>query len=442
MTENYISKRTGMKRNSIVFLIMIMISQSGYGQNQVTLSECYDLAESNTGLLREKENYALISGLKDENIRKNLMPSLDLGGTFLYNSSVIDMGSTLGNLPFPGIADAIDPMPHEQYRLTLEVNQVIYDGGAVKNARALGQADLAISQKETDTGILRIRDEVTGYFFSILLLSRQAEVLNNYLDVINSKTAALQSAIDNGAALRSDLDVISSEKIKLEQQISENLIRKNALVRILSDLTGKAIDPSSRFVLPGLSYSLSYELRRPELDLLELGINRLDAVAATVESQRKPKAFGMATLGYGNPPGNNFLRDEFAPYYVLGAGLKWNIFDWDKTRNEKEILAVQKTILEDRRNDLSDNLKRLLDAKKAEIDGLNSLLDTDIELIALRKRITATAGSQYQNGTITATEYLSEMNAENQALLNHEIHKINLSLAMVAFMNISGQEIR
>ncbi|MDX9810926.1 MAG: TolC family protein, partial [Bacteroidales bacterium] len=201
-----------MKRNSIVFLIMIMLSQSGYGQNQVTLSECYDLAESNTGLLREKENYALISGLKDENIRKNLMPSLDLGGTFLYNSSVIDMGSTFGNLPFPGIADAISPMPHEQYRLTLEINQVIYDGGAVKNARALGQTELAISQKETETGIRRIRDEVTGYFFNILLLSRQAEVLNNYLEVLNKKTSALQSAIDNGAALRSDLDVLSSEK--------------------------------------------------------------------------------------------------------------------------------------------------------------------------------------------------------------------------------------
>lgn len=430
-----------MKRNNIVFLILILLSHTAYGQDQVTLSECYDLAEANTGLLREKDNYALISGLKDENLRKNHMPSLDLGGTFLYNSSVIDMGSTLGNLPFPGIADAISPMPHEQYRLTLEVNQVIYDGGAVKNARALGQADLAISQKETETGLRRIRDEVTSYFFSILILSRQEEVLNNYLDVLNKKTVALQSAIDNGAALRTDLDVLSSGKIELEQQISENRIKKNALIRILSDLTGKPIDPSSQFVLPGLSSSLSWELRRPEIDLIDLGINRLDAVAATVGSQRMPKAFGLATLGYGNPPGNNFLRDEFAPYYVLGAGLKWNIFDWNRTKNEKEILAVQKTILQDRKNDLSDNLKRLLDAKKAEIDGLNSLLATDIELIALRKRITAAAGSQYQNGTITATEYLSEMNAENQALLNHEIHKINLSLAMVRFMNISGQEI-
>ena len=34
-----------------------------------------------------------------------------------------------------------------------------------------------------------------------------------------------------------------------------------------------------------------------------------------------PKAFGFATLGYGNPPGSNFFKDEFAPYYILGQGL-------------------------------------------------------------------------------------------------------------------------
>jgi len=431
-----------MKKNSIVFLIMILLSPALYGQDTVTLEECYDLAEANTGLLRERENHALISGMKDENLRNNWLPSLDLGGTFVYNSSVIDMGSTLGNLPFPGIGDVISPMPHEQYRLTLEVNQVIYDGGTVKNARKLGQADLAISQKETETGLWKIRDEVTNYFFSILLLSKQEEVLDNYLGVIDRKMNALRSAVDNGAALRSDLDVLGSEKIRITQQIEGNQIRKNALINILSGLTGKPIHPSSRFVLPEPGSSLSYELRRPELDLLDLSMNRLSAVSATIGSQRTPKAFGFATLGYGNPPGNNFLRDEFAPYYVVGAGLKWNIFDWNRTRNEKEILTVQRNILEDRRKDLSDNLKRVLDARKAEIDVLRSLLETDRDLIAMRKRITATAESQYQNGTITATEYLSEMNAENQAVLDHEIHRINLSLAIVGFINISGQQIR
>jgi outer membrane protein TolC len=55
--------------------------------------------------------------------------------------------------------------------------------------------------------------------------------------------------------------------------------------------------------------------------------------------------------------------------------------------------------------------------------------------------ITASSESQYQNGTITATEYLNELNSERQAMINFEIHKINLSMARIEYLNISGQEI-
>ena len=160
-----------------------------------------------------------------------------------------------------------------------------------------------------------------------------------------------------------------------------------------------------------------------------------------IQSKRMPKAFGFATLGYGNPPGTNFFKDEFAPYYILGAGLKWNIFDWNKVKNEKQVISLQQGIIDNRKSDLTDNLKRLLDAKSAEISSLRSLLESDSELIAIRKRITAAAESQYENGTITATDYMNEMISQRQAELNFEIHKINLAMAQVEYMNISGKEI-
>jgi outer membrane protein TolC len=62
-------------------------------------------------------------------------------------------------------------------------------------------------------------------------------------------------------------------------------------------------------------------------------------------------------------------------------------------------------------------------------------------LIVLRKKITAAAESQYENGTITATDYMNEMTAEREALINYEIHRISLAMAQVEYMNISGKEI-
>ena len=158
-----------------------------------------------------------------------------------------------------------------------------------------------------------------------------------------------------------------------------------------------------------------------------------------IESKRMPKAVGFATFGYGNPPGSNFFKNEFAPYYLLGASIKWNIFDWNKAKNEKQIITYQQQILENRKNDLTDNLKRLLESKTSEILSLKTLIESDSELITLRKRITASAESQYQNGTITATDYLNELNSERQAVINYEIHKINLAMAKIEYLNISGK---
>ena len=251
----------------------------------------------------------------------------------------------------------------------------------------------------------------------------------------------MQSGIDNGVIMKSDADVLTSEKIKIEQQLDENEIRKTSFLKVLSELTGSKTDSSTQFIIPATTEEISDELSRPELQLFDLRKQQLAAGIKVIDSKRMPKAFGFATFGYGNPPGSNFFKNEFAPYYLIGASIKWNIFDWNKARNEKQIISLQQGIIDNRKNDLSDNLHRLLESKNSEILSLKKLIETDSELIVLRKRITASAESQYHNGTITATEYLNELNSERQAVINNEIHKINLTMAKVEYLNISGKEI-
>ncbi len=429
-----------MKRKLLIgFLFLIPFTV--FSQKIMTLRECYDKAMSATPIAGEREAWSQISAVRDKNLSKSWLPTLDAGGSFLYNSSVIDMTDILGSLPIPGIAGAIKPLPHEQYKITVDINQIIYDGGAIKGARALEKADLSINEKQTETDLYKLRGQINGYYFNILLLDRQKELLHSYHDLITKRIASMNSGLANGIVLKSDVDVLASEKIKLEQQISENEIRKASLMKILSSLTGTEIDASTQFILPSPGEELSEELLRPEMQIFDLRKKQLDAGLQVIQSKRMPKAAGFATLGYGNPPGSNFFRDEFAPYYILGASVKWNIFDWNRSKNEKQVISLQQNIIDSRKSELTDNLKRLLDAKSAEISSLKSLIESDDELITLRKRITAAAESQYENGTINATDYMNELTAERQALINYEIHKINLAMAQIEYLNISGKEI-
>jgi outer membrane protein TolC len=430
-----------MKRKILILIVLVAGSSAISGQKILTLKECYDRAAAKSALASEKEAYSGISALKDLNLSKGWLPTLDANGSFVYNSSVVDMKSALGALPIPGIADAIKPLPHEQYKITVDINQVIYDGGAIKGARELEKADLSVNEKQTEADLYKLKGQINGCYFSILLLDKQKELIKTHLEIIVKRISSMESAIRNGVILKTDLDVLTSQRIMLDQQITEITIKRESLVKILSDLTGTEIDQPAEFMIPFVPGNLAPGMSRPEIQLFDLRKEQLGASLKIVDSRRMPRAYGFATLGYGNPPGSNFFKDEFAPYYIVGAGVKWNIFDWNRVKNEKKVISLQQSIIDNRKADLTDNLSRMLEAKNAEIMSLKALIESDNELIAIRKRITAAAESQYDNGTITATEYMNEMNAERQALVNSEIHKINLSMAGIEYLNISGKEI-
>lgn len=424
----------------ILSLASLMLSPQAQAQKMVSLRECFEGAISSASIATEKDDYSSIWQIRDRNLSKGWLPTLDANGSIIYNSSVIDLKNALGTIPVPGIADAIKPMPHDQYKVTLDINQVIFDGGAIRSARTLEKANLKLNEKQTETDLYKLRDQVTSYFFTIILLEHQKKLLETFQKNLTKRITSMQSALSNGVILKSDIDVLVSEKIKLYQQIAETDIKREAYSRMLEDLTGIEIDTATRLIIPEIPSDLSTELSRPELEIYDLKKEQLSAGLEAIKSSRMPKAFGFATLGYGNPPGNNFFKDEFDTYYILGGGIKWNILDWNKSKDEMKIISIHQKIIEKRKQDLSDNLLRLLEAKNAEIKNLKSLLESDIELIGIRKRITSAAESKFENGTITATELLNEITSEQQAILNHEIHKINLAMAKIQYLNITGKD--
>src|SRR5512133_3242721 len=183
-----------MKRNTKILILILLVFSCMpdiiHAQKILTLKECYDQAASSNPLAGEKKGYTDISRLKDANLVKGWLPTLDANGSLVYNSSVIDMSSVLGSLPIPGIANAIKPLPHEQYKVTLDINQVFYDGGAIKGARALEKADLSINQKQTETDLYKLRNQINNCYFTLLLLARQKDLQNAYLELIRKRISS------------------------------------------------------------------------------------------------------------------------------------------------------------------------------------------------------------------------------------------------------------
>ena len=66
------------------------------------------------------------------------------------------------------------------------------------------------------------------------------------------------------------------------------------------------------------------------------------------------------------------------------------------------------------------------------------MIESDNDIISIREKVVKTAESQLENGTITSTEYLTEMNNLLQSKINLQSHKILLAKTKVDYLTLKG----
>jgi hypothetical protein len=76
--------------------------------------------------------------------------------------------------------------------------------------------------------------------------------------------------------------------------------------------------------------------------------------------------------------------------------------------------------------------------QQGEVSKLQQVLTSDDEIIALREKIKSTASAQLENGVINSTDYLREVNAEDQARQSKILHEIQLLLAQYNLKTTRG----
>ena len=133
------------------------------------------------------------------------------------------------------------------------------------------------------------------------------------------------------------------------------------------------------------------------------------------------------------------LSNDFTPWWLIGAKLTWNIWNWNLSKNEKKIYDIQNDIIGTQKETFEKNVKIEATSNLAEIEKLSELLQKDEEIITLRTRITHTASSQLDNGVITSSDYIARLNEETLAKLALELHRIQLVKAKIAYLFTLGK---
>ena len=130
--------------------------------------------------------------------------------------------------------------------------------------------------------------------------------------------------------------------------------------------------------------------------------------------------------------------NESAWYYITGIRFSWSLSSLYSYGNESEINQLNLQSIDAQTETFLLNTKITTNQQLQEIDKLNKLIDVDKGIIELRTSVKLAAKSKLENGVITPSDYIRELNAEDTAKQNLEIHKIQLLLAQYNYKITTG----
>lgn len=417
----------------ILVLMMLLSALRVYGQTNDTISiqRAYMLARKNYPLIRQYDLIIKTVDYSVANAAKGYLPTISINGQVTYQSTVTSFPFSL---PIKGFT--LPQYSKDQYKLYGETDQVIYDGGVIKNQQETAKANAAIQKQSLDVELYALYDRVNQLFFGVLLMDeqlRQNDLLQTDIRNGIEKTKAL---IANGVAYRSSMDELSAQLLQAEESQIAFLSTKKAYLSMLVLFLN--ISDNERVMLEKpAAPELSDQINRPELLAYESQKRVYNLQEQLLKDQLRPKFGFFAQGGYARP-GLDPLSNNFAWYYIGGFRLSWNFATLYSLKGQKRILNLSKELLDVKKQTFLFDTRLVQTRQIADINKYAELFKRDHSIIALRELVKKAASAQLENGVLSAHDYLTEVIAEDQARQALILHQIELLQEQYNYQNTTG----
>mgnify|MGYP000298458570 FL=1 len=397
---------------------------------QVTLDECKTSARDNYPAVKQ---YRLIELSRDytmDNASKAWLPQVSLNARASYQSEVTRLP-----VDIPGVE--ISPLPKDQYDVSVNVSQQIYDGGSVSSSKRLEDARSDVECEQVNVAIYDVYERIDQLYFGILLLDEQIRQVRLLQDDLSLSYQAISGMVRGGVANQTDLDAVKVEQVKAAQTETGLVTSRATYLKMLSTFIGKPISDSVSLVRPAESDVSGMVNNRPELALYSAQNRLLDQQLKSLDTYLRPRLGLFLQGGYGNPA-LNMLKNGFEAYYKVGATLTWNFGSLYTRANDKRKIETESLNIQAEREAFLFNTGLQSELQRGNIESLRRQISQDDEIIALRENIRSKADVKVANGTETVNEMLRDVNAVSEARLTKAFHEIQLLQEIYKLKNINN----
>ena len=408
---------------------------AGYAAHaQTTLDECIGWAYDNYPQIKEMSLIEMTKGIDLKNAAYAWLPHLNISGKATWQSEVVEMP-----MDIPGMDINI---PHDQYGLTAEFTQQIWDGGTSRSQKELAEAGAEVKKTQLETNLWSIRSRVQNVFLGIILIDKQLELNRLLRESLERSSEEVKSRMEAGVALPSDLDQVSVNILSCLQQCASLDADRKSYVKILGLLTGRDMtDVELAVPQDAVNYvddgARDFETR-PEMAFYAAQLKQNEFQRRQLNTLISPKLNLSLQGGYGRP-GMNMLSGDFSGYFVAGLKLQWNIGALYTRGLDKRKVNADAQKIDLTRKSFILNSSVEAEQKNNAILKARDVLEKDSEIIGLRQRIRASGENQYREGIIKMNDYLSMLDEEYKAKANESMHEVQLMMAVYDMKNTIGK---
>jgi outer membrane protein TolC len=409
-----------MKKLLIFFTIVVITGiLTAQVPDTISLEECFRMANERFTGSRQIAPLTEASGYRIKNYNARWFPTVSLTGQATYQSETVQMKTYD---PIAASYVTID-LPLDQYKFQAEFSQQLFDGGITRVQKELEKNALGIDVQQVEVELHAFKQIINQLYFSVVLMEKSHQILSISLNELRERKSLIESGVNHGVVIPDNLNAIKAEELVMEQRILDIDITRTALLNQLSILLDTTFTPTTNFLLPGYIQPEKDGILRPEYAMFDLQKQQLTTSKKLLTAGDLPKISAFSQVGYGRP-GFDFLNESFHEYYIVGVGLKWNLIRYGETRRQKKVLDLNRKIIDIRQETFDKNLMVTLESEWQNIRKYREMVDRDKKIVELRKSVTSSSFSKLNNGVITPTDFLADMNAEIQAKMQLENHEI------------------
>lgn len=427
-----------MKKLSLVFILLLGLTN--VSAQQLSIEESQRLARENYpsirqfGLIEKSNQYSI------KNAQTAYLPQIGLSGQASYQSAVSEFTDQMKE-PYTKAGIEMKGLSKDQYRIGIDVNQVIWDGGLTKSKNRITQSEGETEKQQVEVELYGLKDRVNSLFFGILMIEAQEKQNINTQQMLQANCNKVQTMINNHTALQSDLDVIRAELISTRQQHTQlasacKSYRQMLGLFIHKDITGMTLQ------IPQASAYDTKTVNRPELQLYDTQQKALTAKRSAVYAALNPQ-IGAFAQGYYGKPGMNLFKDmmknEFTVNGIIGIKLKWNISSLYTKKHDLNNINIASQRIETQRQTFLFNTMLNTTKQQNAIDEMTKILTDDDEIIQLRQSVRKATETKLNNGIINTNDLVRDITNESNARLAKASHQIELLNRIYQLKNIINQ---